>query len=116
MAWQKQILRVNLSTGSCNVEPLNMEWAEAFLGSRGLASKYLYEEMDPAADALSAENKVIFATGPLTGSKAPTGGRYMVVTKSPLSGTIASSNSGGFFGAELKKAGYDLEQLRDRLN
>ena len=54
MAWAGKILRVNLSEGTCESEPLNMEWANAFLGSRGLASKYLYEEMDPAADALSA--------------------------------------------------------------
>jgi len=108
MAWQKQILRVNLSTGSCDIEPLNMEWAESYLGSRGLGSKYLYEEMDPAADALSAENKVIFATGPLTGTMASTGGRYTVVTKGALTGAIACSNSGGKFGGELKNAGYDM--------
>ena len=73
MTWQQKILRVNLSSGSCEIEPLNMEWADAYLGSRGLGSKYLYEEMDPALDALSAENKVIFATGPLTGTMASTG-------------------------------------------
>jgi aldehyde:ferredoxin oxidoreductase len=108
MTWQQKILRVNLSTGSCEIEPLNMEWADAYLGSRGLGSKYLYEEMDPAADALSAENKIIFATGPLTGTMASTGGRYTVVTKGPLTGGIACSNSGGKFGGELKMAGYDM--------
>ena len=108
MTWQNKILRVNLSTGSCEIEPLNMEWADAYLGSRGLGSKYLYEEMDPAADALSAENKIIFATGPLTGTMASTGGRYTVVTKGPLTGGIACSNSGGKFGGELKMAGYDM--------
>jgi aldehyde:ferredoxin oxidoreductase len=85
-----------------------MEWAEAYLGSRGLGSKYLYEEMDPAADALSAENKIIFATGPMTGTTASTSGRYTVVTKGPLTGAIACSNSGGKFGGELKNAGYDM--------
>jgi len=85
-----------------------MAWAEAYLGQRGLGSKYLLEEMDPAADALSAENKLIFATGPLTGTMASTGGRYSVITKGPLTGAIACSNSGGKFGAELKMAGYDL--------
>jgi aldehyde:ferredoxin oxidoreductase len=65
-------------------------------------------EVDPGTEPLDPANKIIFATGPLSGSQAPTGGRYMVVTKSPLSGTIASSNSGGFWGAELKRAGYDL--------
>ncbi|MCP4471363.1 MAG: aldehyde ferredoxin oxidoreductase family protein [Gammaproteobacteria bacterium] len=108
MSWHKQILRVNLTTGSCTTEPLNMEWAEAYLGSRGLGSKYLYEEMDPAADALSAENKVIFATGPLTGTMASTSGRYTVITKGALTGAIACSNSGGKFGGELKNAGYDM--------
>jgi aldehyde:ferredoxin oxidoreductase len=108
MTWQQQILRVNLSTGDCNIEALNMDWADAYLGSRGLGSKYLYEEMDPSADALSAENKVIFATGPLTGTMASTGGRYTVVTKGPLTGAIACSNSGGKFGGELKNAGYHM--------
>jgi len=79
-----------------------------FLGGRGLASKILYDEIDPKVDPLSPENKIIFAAGPLTGTNAPTGGRYMVITKGPLTGTIASSNSGGFFGAELKFAGYDM--------
>ena len=108
MTWQRQILRVNLSEGTCETEPLNMEWANEFLGSRGLGSKYLYEEMDPAADALSAENKLIFATGPLTGTNASTSGRYTVITKGPLTGAIACSNSGGKFGGELKNAGYDM--------
>ena len=108
MSWQRQILRVNLSKGECKIEPLNMEWAEDYLGQRGLGSKYLLEEMDPAADALSAENKLIFATGPLTGTMASTGGRYSVITKGALTNAIACSNSGGMFGAELKHAGYDL--------
>ena len=108
MSWQQQILRVNLSTGDCKIEPLNMKWAEDYLGQRGLGSKYLLEEMDPAADALSAENKLIFATGPLTGTMASTGGRYSVITKGALTDAIACSNSGGKFGAELKHAGYDL--------
>ena len=108
MTWHKQILRVNLTEGTCKIEPLNMEWANAFLGQRGLGSKYLYEEMDPSADALSAENKVIFATGPVTGTLASTSGRYSVITKGALTDAIACSNSGGKFGAELKFAGYDL--------
>jgi aldehyde:ferredoxin oxidoreductase len=70
--------------------------------------KYLVEEIDPACDALGAENKLIMATGPLTGTMASTGGRYSVVTKSPLTGCVACSNSGGFIGAELKNAGWDM--------
>lgn len=108
MGWTKNVLRVNLTTGTCTKEPLNMEWAGQFLGQRGLASKYLSEEMDPKADALGPDNKLIFATGPLTGTIASTGGRYSVVTKSPLTGGIACSNSGGFIGAEMKMAGWDM--------
>lgn len=102
-----KILRVNLSEKSVKVEPLDIQEAVKFIGGRGLGSKILSEEIDPGVDPLSAENKLIFITGPLTGTNTPTGGRYMVVTKSPLTGTIACSNSGGYFGAELKFAGYD---------
>ncbi len=108
MSWQQQILRVNLSKGECTIEPLNMAWANQYLGQRGLGSKYLLEEMDPGADPLSAENKLIFATGPLTGTMASTSGRFSVITKGALTGAIACSNSGGRFGAELKFAGYDM--------
>jgi len=106
--WQGRVLRVNLSDGTSAEEPLNQEWADQYLGQRGLASKYLYEEMDPAADALSPENKMIFATGPLTGTMASTGGRWSVVTKGALTDAIACSNSGGYFGGELKLAGWDM--------
>ena len=108
MSWQRKILRVNLTEGGCTTEPLNMKWAQEYLGQRGLGTKYLLEEMNPSADALSPENKLIFATGPLTGTMASTGGRYSVITKGALTGAIACSNSGGKFGAELKMAGYDL--------
>jgi aldehyde:ferredoxin oxidoreductase len=108
MGWQKLVLRVDLTKGTATPEPLNMEWAHDYLGERGLATKYLYENMDPKVDALSPENVLIFATGPLTGTMASTSGRYAVVTKGPLTGAIACSNSGGKFGAELKFAGYDL--------
>jgi len=103
-----KILRVNLSTSEVNVEKLDMALAKKFIGGRGLATYLLSGEIDPGIDPLDSANRIIFATGPLTGSRAPASGRYMVVTKSPLSGTIASSNSGGFWGPELKRAGYDL--------
>ena len=108
MTWHNKVLRVNLNNHSTFSEPLNEQWRDEYLGSRGLGSKYLSELMDPAADAMSAENVLIFATGPLTGTMASTGGRYSVVTKGPLTNAIACSNSGGKFGAELKFAGYDL--------
>ena len=108
MSWAGKILRVNLTAGTVKSEPLNMEWAKAYLGSRGLGSKYLINEVDPKVDPLSADNKIIWATGPLTGTMASTGGRYTVITKSPLTGAIACSNSGGYWGAELKMAGWDM--------
>ncbi len=108
MSWARKLLRVNLNEGTCTSEPLNMEWAAKYLGQRGLASKYLTEEVDPACDPLGPENKMIMATGPLTGTMASTAGRYSVITKGPLTGAIACSNSGGFFGAEMKNAGWDM--------
>lgn len=108
MGWNRKILRVDLGAGTCTEEPLNMAWAQDYLGSRGLATKYLVSEIDPRVDPLSPDNKMIMATGPLTGTMASTGGRYTVVTKGPLTGAIACSNSGGFFGAEMKFAGWDM--------
>ncbi len=102
-----KILRINLKERVANVEALDLEVAKKFIGGRGLGTKMLMEEVDPKIDALSPENKLIVVSGPLTGTPTPTGGRYMVVTKSPLTGTVASSNSGGYWGAELKFAGYD---------
>ncbi|MFW5999417.1 MAG: aldehyde ferredoxin oxidoreductase family protein [Halanaerobiaceae bacterium] len=103
-----KVLRVNLSDVKIVEETLPQDLVKKYLGGRGLASKILYDELDPEVDPLGPENKLIFATGLLTGTSASTGGRYMVVTKGPLTGTIASSNSGGFFGAELKFTGYDM--------
>ena len=108
MAWAGKILRVNLTAGTVKTEPLNMTWAREYIGSRGLGTKYLVEEVDAKVDPLSPDNKIIWATGPLTGTMASTGGRYTVITKGPLTGAIACSNSGGYWGAELKMAGYDM--------
>ena len=108
MAWTRKILRVDLNNGTCTAEALNMAWAKDYLGQRGLATKYLSEEVDPKCDALGPDNKLIMTTGPLTGTMASTGGRYSVVTKSPLTGLVACSNSGGFIGAEMKNAGWDM--------
>ncbi len=102
------LLRINLTNRSVTREPLERRLAEQFVGGRGLASYLLYREMDPAIDALSPESKLLFGTGPLTGTGAVAGSRFVVVGKAPLTGTIACSNSGGFFGPELKFAGYDF--------
>ncbi|MHC4758372.1 MAG: aldehyde ferredoxin oxidoreductase family protein [Planctomycetota bacterium] len=109
-----QFLRINLRTQTIKKEKLDMELARKFIGGRGLGSYILSQEISSTVEAFSPENKIIVATGPLTGTQAPASGRHMVVTKSPLTGTIASSNSGGFWGAELKKAGYDMIILEDK--
>jgi aldehyde:ferredoxin oxidoreductase len=106
--WTGKILRVDLGSGKVSKEDLDPTAARDFMGGRGLGIKYLFDEINPAVDALSHKNKLIMATGPLTGTAAPSANRYMVVTKSPLTGAIANSSSGGFFAAELKYAGYDL--------
>ena len=108
MAWAGKILRVNLTAGTCKSEPLNMKWARDYIGQRGLATKYFVEEVDAKVDPLSPDNKIIWATGPLTGTMASTGGRYSVITKGALTGAIACSNSGGYWGAELRMAGWDM--------
>jgi aldehyde:ferredoxin oxidoreductase len=102
------VLRVNLTDGTVKTENFPTELARLYLGGRGLATKMFADETDPKVDPLAPENKLFFAAGPLTNTTAPTGGRYMVITKSPLTGLIASSNSGGYFGARMKKAGYDI--------
>jgi aldehyde:ferredoxin oxidoreductase len=105
--WKGKILRVNLTDGAISKEALKIDDMHNFIGARGLGTKIFYDEVDPKVDPLSAANKLIFMTGPLTGTLATSGGRYNVVTKGALNGTIAASNSGGSFGPELKFAGYD---------
>lgn len=103
-----KVLRVNFSTQEVKVEELNLELAQKYIGARGLGVKTFIDEVDPKVDPLSEDNKLIIATGPLTGAPMPTSGRYMVVTKSPLTGTIAISNSGGKWGVKFKSTGYDM--------
>jgi aldehyde:ferredoxin oxidoreductase len=106
--WNGRLLRVDLTNQTTSVEDIDPQTAKDFVGGRGLAIKYLYEEMDHRAEALSSANKLIFATGPLTATPAPTGNRYMVVTKSPLTGALSCSNSGGVFPTEMKRTGFDM--------
>ena len=112
--WTGVILRVNLSTGAITREPLPTEDAKNFIGARGLGTKLYMDLAKPGVEPLSDENPLIFVTGPLTGTLATSGGRYNVVTRGPLTGTIAASNSGGYFGPELKYAGYDAIILEGR--
>ena len=105
--WMGKILRVDLSGEKTRVQALDPKVAREYLGGRGLGIYYMNREVDPTCDPFSPENLLIMSTGPLTGTRAPTGGRYMITTKSPLTGAITCSNSGGKFPTELKKAGFD---------
>ena len=105
--WTGRLLRVDLSTGSIAKEDVPKKILEDYIGGSGLGAKIFHDEISPDVDPLSPENKLLIMTGPLTGTLAPTGGRYMVITKSPLTGIWLETNSGGQWGAELKFAGYD---------
>ncbi|HTX70165.1 MAG TPA: aldehyde ferredoxin oxidoreductase family protein [Thermoleophilia bacterium] len=105
--WTGTTLRVDLTDGKVTREPTDVNLAHQYLGARGLGGKIIRDEVAPETDPLSPGNKIVFAPGPLTGTFAPSAGRYNVVTKAPLNNVIAASNSGGAFGPELKFAGYD---------
>jgi aldehyde:ferredoxin oxidoreductase len=109
-----RLLRVDLTSGRIAVEDIRADWLQDYLGGRGLAARYLYEELDARVDPLSPANKLIFATGPLTGTPVPCGARYMVVTKGALTNAITTSNSGGHWGPELRFAGYDMVIVEGR--
>jgi aldehyde:ferredoxin oxidoreductase len=109
-----QILRVDLSKKKTSTHALTNEQAELFLGGRGLGAEILFRELTHGTNPLSPENKLIFATGPLTGTGAPTSGRYSVTTRSPLTETIFDSNSGGHFGVQLKRSGLDALVIEGR--
>ncbi|UCF33456.1 MAG: aldehyde ferredoxin oxidoreductase family protein [Phycisphaerales bacterium] len=107
-AYTGKSLRVDLTGERIMEEPTNLDRARTFIGGRGLATRLLFDEIDPTVDPLDERNKLILATGPLTGTTAACAGRFMAITKGPLTGTIACSNAGGNFGPELKYAGYDM--------
>ncbi|MFH1137437.1 MAG: aldehyde ferredoxin oxidoreductase family protein [Pseudomonadota bacterium] len=102
-----RILRVNLGSGKISEEPLPEREARLFLGGSGLATWYLFRETSPGIDPLGPDNKLIFLTGPLTGTPSPSSGRFSAAAKSPQTGFWGSSNSGGRFGLDFKKTGYD---------
>jgi aldehyde:ferredoxin oxidoreductase len=105
--WSGTIVRVNLTTGAVTKQATDMKDAALYIGARGLGDKLYIDEVDAKVDPLSPDNKIVFAPGPFSGTFAPSGGRYHVVTKGPLTDAIAGSNSGGSFGPELHYAGYD---------
>jgi aldehyde:ferredoxin oxidoreductase len=106
--WHGKLLRVNLTNQTTSIEDIAPQVCRDFIGGRGVAMYYISKEVDPMVDPLSPDNKLVFAAGPLTASPAPTGNRYMVVTKSPLTGALAHSNSGGDFPTWMKRTGFDL--------
>jgi aldehyde:ferredoxin oxidoreductase len=98
---------VDLSTGEIREEKLDPALTRDYIGGYGLGARVLFEHQKKGVDPLGPENILGFTTGPLTGTKTPTGGRYMAVSKSPLTGGWGDANSGGYFGSELKAAGWD---------
>lgn len=102
-----KVLNIDLSIGQISVEELNYEFANKFLGAAGYSVRYLYDYIEKDTDPLSPENVLMIMTGPLCGSNAPTSGRFNICAKSPYTGLWGESSCGGFFGPELKKAGYD---------
>ncbi|MHA2394485.1 MAG: aldehyde ferredoxin oxidoreductase family protein [Promethearchaeota archaeon] len=102
-----KILRVNLTNGEISEEFPDDETLKLYLGGSGLATKYLIDETPKGIDPLSPENKLIFMTGPLTGTPSPSTGRYSVVAKSPLTNVWGEANSAGFWGRDLKRSGFD---------
>ena len=102
-----KVLRVNLSSGEVRAEPLSPEMARTYLGGRGFAARILYDELQPGIDPLSPANKLILATGTLTGTPSPVANRTLAAAKSPLTGLWGDASFGGRFGQELKRAGFD---------
>ena len=102
-----KILRINLSEQTAVEEPLPLETARDYIGGAGFGVKYLFDELKAGADPLGPENKLIFAAGPFSGTSIPCASRMAVTAKSPLTGAVGMSLSGGHFPVELKFAGYD---------
>jgi aldehyde:ferredoxin oxidoreductase len=102
-----RILRIDLSSRQARQEPLEEGNVKALLGGRGLAAKYYWDEIGPEVEPLSAENKLIFMTGPVTGVRLPTSTKFQLATRSPATGIYLCTNSSGDFGPYLKRAGFD---------
>lgn len=108
------LLIVNLTTGDIHAEPLNETYAAQYIGGAGLAARYLYDAIDANTDPLGPDNPLIFMTGPLAATAAPSAGRFVVCARSPLTGLYGEANAGNFFGPDLKLAGYDGIILRGK--
>jgi aldehyde:ferredoxin oxidoreductase len=105
--YQGKYLRINLTNRTIEEGKINPEWQRKFLGGRGLAARFYYDEIGNDIKPLSSDNKLIFFTGPLTGTPGPATTKIGLATKSPETRQYLCSNGGGFFGPHLKKSGYD---------
>lgn len=112
--WNGKILDIELTTKTFKSYPLDMEMARQYIGGRGLGARLLWDLVGPEIDPLGPENVLIFTNGPLTGTGYQTSNRFSVTTKSPLTGTILDANSGGFWGMQFKKTGYDAMIVRGK--
>jgi aldehyde:ferredoxin oxidoreductase len=106
--YQGKVLRVDLGAGTATVEPLNLEWAERYIGGKGLLLRYMWEYVPPKVDPWAPENPVFLMTGPFAGTNVSTASRLAVGAKSPATGVLNDSYVGGSFAPEMKFAGYDL--------
>jgi aldehyde:ferredoxin oxidoreductase len=107
-AYAGRILRVNLTTGKVSTEPLSEKKAKSYIGGIGLGIRLLMDNSEPGTEPFDPGNPLIFATGPLSGTMGPTAGNgYAVVSKSPATGGVGEAKAHGFFGPDLKRAGYD---------
>ena len=111
-----KILDIDLSTESIGTYPLSDQDRERFLGGRFISTKILWDELAPGTNPLSDQNILVVMTSPLTGTGAPSSSRYDISAKSPLTGGIGHSNSGGNFGFHLKRAGWDGIVIRGKAN
>src|SRR5512139_1935324 len=102
-----KLLHVDLSAGRLGDEPLDAAYARDYVGGSGLAARYLVDRVDGSTDPLGPDNPLVFMTGPLVGTAMPSAGRYSVCALSPVTRIWGEANSGGFFGPELRFAGYD---------
>jgi aldehyde:ferredoxin oxidoreductase len=109
-----KILKVDLSSHEVHSEPLSEDTVHNFIGGRGLTSSILLNEMDPGTEVYSDRNLLVFAIGPLTGSGVPASCRFVVASKSPVTGILGDGNAGGYWGPELKFAGYDAIVVRGK--
>jgi aldehyde:ferredoxin oxidoreductase len=109
-----KLLVVDLTSGELKDEPIDPTMAHDFVGGAGYAARYLYNELGPDTDPLGPNNTLMFMTGPLVGTRAPSCGRHEVCAISPLTGIWGESNAGGFWGAELRFSGYDGIVVRGR--